>query len=192
MSHILRERLPARNNLKNDTQLKDETENASTKLQSLASVPGWAMDNEYIHHGYRQISKSFTKSFQSCFYIHNETGNIYSHFLAAVWMVVLPVALYPFAKEHYPQIKAVDKIIFGLFFLGGFLCYSFSMMYHVFTNHSRGVHDLFLRLDLFGITLVTAGCFPPGVWYTFPCADTRAKLLWISVCYMTLQRKPHA
>ena len=150
-------------------------------LLSFASLPQWATDNEYIHTGYRQISNSYLESFRSCFYVHNETGNIYSHLLAALWMMVLPAILYPRANERYPDANKDDWTVFGLFFVGGILCYSFSVAYHVFTNHSQKVHNLCLRLDLFGITTVTAGCFPPGMWYTFPCADRSTKIFWISV-----------
>jgi adiponectin receptor len=58
-------------------------------------LPDWSKDNEYIHAGFRPISNSYWKCFQSCFYAHNETGNIYTHLLATLWMITLPIALYP-------------------------------------------------------------------------------------------------
>ena len=151
------------------------------RLLRLADLPEWANDNEHIHTGYRQISNSIFQSIESCFHVHNESGNIYSHFLAAAWMIALPVVLYPHAKTHYPDANEDDWTVFGLFFLGGFLCYTFSVVYHVFSNHSYEVCNFCLRLDLFGITTVTAGCFPPGVWYTFPCAGRSTKIFWIVV-----------
>ena len=144
-------------------------------------LPEWARDNEYVHGGYRPISYSYRKSIKSCFYIHNESGNIYSHLLATIWMLVLPMYLYPFARTHYPAAGPDDWIIFGLFFLGGALCYALSTGYHAVSNHSHAVHDVYLRLDLLGISIVTAGCFLPGIWYTFPCLAREKKILWISV-----------
>jgi len=38
-----------------------------------------------------------------------------------------------------------------------------------------------LKLDFLGILTVTAGCFPPGLWYTFPCASRQVKFTWIAV-----------
>ena len=145
-------------------------------------LPSWSKDNSYIRAGYRAPSNSYISSLRSCFYIHNETGNIYTHFLATLWMMMLPIFFYPYAKRHYPDANADDWIIFGLFFTGGALCYGLSTAYHALASHSRAVHDIFHRLDLLGISAVTAGCFPPGVWYTFPCETRSTKIFWICVC----------
>ena len=96
-------------------------------------------------------------------------------------MIVLPIILYPYAKEHYPAANGDDWTVFGLFFLGGALCFGLSTVYHVLSSHSHAVHDVYLRLDLVGISTVTAGCFSPGVWYTFPCASRETKIFWIGV-----------
>lgn len=113
-------------------------------------LPDWRKDNEYIRTGYRPLSNSYLTSFWSCFHLHNETGNIYSHLLAMMWMLVLPLFLYPYAKIHYPSAGLDDWIIFGGFFLGGGVCFGLSTVYHVCANHSRGVHDVWHRLDLLG------------------------------------------
>ena len=145
-------------------------------------LPEWSKDNEYIKTGFRPTSNSYLDSFRSCFYLHNETGNIYSHFLATLWMMALPVAYYPYVKQNYPDAGSDDWSVFGLFFLGGALCFGLSTGYHVLSNHSNAVHDVYHRLDLLGISTVTAGCFPPGMWYTFPCSARSTKMFWISVC----------
>ena len=150
-------------------------------LLSWDALPLWSKDNSYIKTGYRPTSYSYTSSFLSCFYLHNETGNIYTHFLATIWMIALPVIYYPYIKRNYPSANLDDCIIFGLFFLGGALCFGLSTLYHILSNHSHAVHDIYHRLDLLGISIVTAGCFPPGMWYTFPCAPRSTKVFWISV-----------
>lgn len=155
--------------------------NATPALLTWPQLPEWAKDNEYIHTGYRPISSSYLKSFESCFYIHNESGNIYSHLLATLWMLFLPVYFFPFAKAHYEDAGTDDWIIFALFFLGGALCFALSTGYHTVSNHSHAAHDAYLRLDLLGISIVTAGCFLPGMWYTFPCLARKTKLVWIFV-----------
>ncbi|KAL8823582.1 MAG: hypothetical protein Q9191_005726 [Dirinaria sp. TL-2023a] len=150
-------------------------------LLTWPQLPEWAKDNEYIHTGFRPISNSYLESIRSCFYIHNESGNIHSHLLATLWMLFLPAYFYPFAQTHYKDAGADDWIIFGLFFLGGALCFALSTGYHTVSNHSHAVHDAYLRLDLLGITTVTAGCFSPGMWYTFPCLARETKMFWVSV-----------
>lgn len=151
-------------------------------LLSWDDLPEWSKDNEYIKTAFRPTSNSYLDSFRSCFYLHNETGNIYSHFLATLWMMALPVAYYPYVQRNYPDAGSDDWFVFGLFFLGGALCFGLSTGYHILSNHSNAVHDIYHRLDLLGISTVTAGCFPPGMWYTFPCSARSTKMFWISVC----------
>lgn len=156
----------------------------SGKIPSLLTWHGlteWTKDNEYIETGYRPISNSYLDCIRSCTYLHNETGNVHSHLLATIWMIVLSAYFYPYAKTHYPNAGKDDWIIFGLYFLGGAVCFGLSTAYHVFSNHSHAVHDLYHQLDLLGISVVTAGCFPPGIWYTFPCVAKRTRVLWIVV-----------
>ena len=183
MSQDLHRRSQTIGNNRRNATVKDSAASAkpSKGVISWDKLPDWAKDNEYIHTGYRRISFSHLDSFRSCFSVHNETGNIYSHLLAMLWMVFLPVVFYPYAKEHYPSADRDDWTVFGLFFLGGALCFGLSTSYHTFSNHSHEVHNVWLRLDLFGISTVTAGCFPPGMWYTFPCAARSTKMFWITV-----------
>lgn len=184
-SQNLRKRTPASNTDEATQPMINKPQQAAAHQQplllSIDFQPEWYKDNEYIHTGYRPVTNSYLGSLRSFLYIHNETGNIYSHLLAALWMLLLPLIYYPYAKEHYSTANSDDWLVFGLFFLGGFLCYTCSVAYHVFSNHSHAVHDVCLRVDLFGITTVTAGCFPPGMWYTFPCMDRKTRIWWISV-----------
>ena len=180
MSSNVRQRRPA----EHSTTLGSTTPRPAVKSNRLINwddLPVWAKDNEYIHSGFRPPTNSYKDCLQSCFYVHNETGNIYSHLVATLWMIALPILLYPYTKEHYPGANADDWTVFGLFFLGGALCFGLSTIYHVLSSHSHAVHDVYLRLDLLGISTVTAGCFPPGVWYTFPCASRKTKIFWIGV-----------
>ena len=79
--------------------------------------------------------------------------------------MLIPAALYPYPKEHHPEANENDWIVFGLFFLGGIPYYNFSVTNYVITSHSQKAHDIFLMLNLFNVTIVTAGCFPPRMWY---------------------------
>jgi adiponectin receptor len=144
-------------------------------------LPEWAKDNEYIRSGWRPETNSSWQCIKSMGYIHNESGNIYTHLLAAIWMVVLGSWWSWYANKRYPDTNSDDAIVFFLFFLGGVVCYLLSTTYHVFSNHSHPRHLLCLKLDFLGILIVTAGCFPPGLWYTFPCTSRRMKFTWIAV-----------
>uniref|UniRef100_A0A3B4B5F5 Uncharacterized protein n=1 Tax=Periophthalmus magnuspinnatus TaxID=409849 RepID=A0A3B4B5F5_9GOBI len=46
-------------------------------------LPEWLKDNDYLLHGHRPPMPSFRACFGSIFRIHTETGNIWTHLLAA-------------------------------------------------------------------------------------------------------------
>ena len=144
-------------------------------------LPEWAKDNEYILSGWRPETNSYWESVKSMGYIHNETGNIYTHLFAAFWMVGLGSWWSVYANERYIDTGLDDGIIFFLFFLGGTVCYLLSTTYHVLSNHSHATHLFCLELDFLGILTITAGCFPPGLWYSFPCVSRQNKFTWIAV-----------
>lgn len=182
MESELRARRPDTRGTGDLNALDSRYEKDKPKFLTWAQLPEWAKDNEYIQSGFRPISNSYLDCLKSSFHVHNETGNIYTHLFATVWMLALPVYLYPFARANYQAADKDDWIIFGLYFLGGAVCFLLSTAYHMVSNHSHAVHDVYHRLDLLGISTVTAGCFPPGMWYTFPCLARNTKIFWISVC----------
>ncbi|CAD6590166.1 MAG: hypothetical protein ASARMPRED_004598 [Alectoria sarmentosa] len=151
-------------------------------LLSFSDLPSWSKDNEYITTGFRPVSNSYLESFRSCLYLHNETGSIYSHLLATVWMASLPAYFYPYARTQYAgAANGDDWVVFGIFFLGSALCFGFSTLYHVVANHSHAVHDVYHRVDMLGISASIAGTFPPTMWYTLPCWARSTKIFWIGV-----------
>lgn len=138
--------------------------NFDLSLLTRHDLPSWSKDNSYIRAGRRSLSNSYILSFRSCIYIHNEEGNIYSHLLAALWMISLPIFFYPYAKHHCPDANADDWIVFGLFFLGGALFFGLSTAYHVLASHSHAVHDIYHRLDLPSSQYVSRQvCDPPSL-----------------------------
>lgn len=144
-------------------------------------LPEWAKHNEHLRSGWRPESNSYSECIRSMCYVHNETGNIYSHLLAAVWMALLGSWWAFYARDHYPAAGPDDAAVFFLFFLGGTVCFLLSTTYHVFNSHSHATHNSCLKLDYLGIFTVISGCFPAGLWYTFPCASREVRFTWITV-----------
>ena len=58
-----------------------------------------------------------------------------------------------------------------------------SATYHALSNHSPNVHNLWLRLDVTGIAVLTAATFVPGVYYGFYCEPLLQKIYWTMVCH---------
>ncbi|KAJ8323577.1 hypothetical protein QVD99_006879 [Batrachochytrium dendrobatidis] len=54
-------------------------------------MPSWYNDNAFIYLGYRRITNSYAGCLKSLFYLHNETGNVYTHLIGVVLFFVVVV-----------------------------------------------------------------------------------------------------
>lgn len=138
-------------------------------------VPLWLQDNHYILAYYRPASNSYLKSFQSLFYLHNESVNIHTHLLGAFLFLFMSFTVYAF-EVH--AVSAADVCVFGCFFLGAVLCLGMSAIYHTISNHSPLVARQGNQLDYVGIVLLITGSFVPSVYYGFYCNPILQKVYW--------------
>src|SRR6185312_7400862 len=70
------------------TTIKSCTAQLAYDLLPYDSLPSWLKDNPYIAHGYR-VEIGWKNSCQSICHLHNETLNIWTHFLAFLFMLIL-------------------------------------------------------------------------------------------------------
>ena len=84
-------------------------------LLKWADLPSWQQDNHYILDHYRPASNSYLGSFQSLFYLHNETVNIHTHLLGAFLFFFISFSLYALDTR---SISTEDVIAFACFFAG--------------------------------------------------------------------------
>ena len=144
-------------------------------------LPSWQQDNHYIHSGYRPASGSFKKSFASLGYLHNESVNIYSHFLGALGFSVIGTVLYTIIKSRHATATSADILAFGCFFVGAALCLGMSGTYHTISNHSEIVQKFGNKLDYVGIVFLITGSFIPSIYYGFYCHPYLQELYWLMV-----------
>ncbi|RAR13955.1 HlyIII-domain-containing protein [Stemphylium lycopersici] len=146
-------------------------------------LPDWRKDNPYIWTQYRPISHSFRQCIASLGYLHNQTGNIYSHLLflfpALAMSMHCSLVLGGF-RESLTSPRHHDLLAFGSFFAGAMTCMGFSSFYHTFMNHSEGVAKRGKQLDFAGITCLIWGSFMPTLYYCFTCEADLMKM------YMTI------
>ena len=64
-------------------------ENNGIILGNFEDIPKYFQHNEYIKKGYRLNCNSVLKAFKSIFFLHNETVNIWSHLLGAIFFIFL-------------------------------------------------------------------------------------------------------
>lgn len=145
-------------------------------------LPSWQQDNHYIISGYRPASESFTKSFGSLGYLHNESVNIFSHLIPSIGSVVLAIALYRVVVPRYESITQGDILAFACFFAGAAFCLGMSATFHTISNHSHLVARFGNKLDYVGIVFLITGSFIPSVYYGFYCHPHLQRTYWTMVC----------
>ena len=150
-------------------------------LLSFGELPEWHQDNEYILLGYRPISGSAQVSFRSWLYIHNESVNIYSHLIPAVAFLLGEWYIQQYLTSRYVNISGADFFIFSFFLFTAVVCLGLSTTYHTLMNHSQKVEQLWLRLDLIGIVVLTLGDFVSGIYMVFWCEPLQRKIYWSMV-----------
>jgi adiponectin receptor len=127
----------------------------------------WQQDNQYIQSGYRAQSNSYSKSWKSLGYLHNETVNIYTHLIGALLAAVAGITLYFTLGPRYETATTEDVRAFACFFAGAVACLGMSATYHTIQNHSHEVAAWGNKLDYLGIVFLIWGSFVPVLYYAF-------------------------
>lgn len=141
----------------------------------------WQKDNQYILAHYRPASYSYHVSFQSLFYLHNESVNIHSHILGAFFFLFIAFIAYAFAAH---PASGSDILAFGCFVIGAVVCLSMSATFHTISNHSPLVNRLGNQLDYAGIVALIVGSFVPSIYYGFYCEPVLQKVYWAMASLM--------
>lgn len=141
-------------------------------------MPEWFRreSNQWILHGYRPISGSAQVSFCSWSYLHNESVNIYSHLIPAVFFL-----LGQWYIQQYRGVTGADVIAFSIFMLTAATCLSLSATYHTLMNHSRHVEHICLRLDMLGVVIFILGDLVLGIYMVFWCEPLPRNIYWSTV-----------
>ncbi|XP_028825816.1 progestin and adipoQ receptor family member 4 [Denticeps clupeoides] len=146
------------------------------RLLDFKNSPPHLQFNRYVLSGYRPVS-TFQECLRSLFYVHNESGNIYTHGIPFVCFLLLMPLSIPWSQKDAGWICVVHYMACLSPTVG-------SVLYHLFMNHKGGpaIYDILLSLDMFGVCLVntlgalpivhiTLLCFP-----VYRCAATAAYL----------------
>jgi adiponectin receptor len=155
----------------------EETDTASTIRHSLEDallctiheVESWQHDNEYLLSNYRRVSNSYHACLSSLGYLHNQTGNIYSHLVGVALFLAWAIQTYNDLLTRYPTSTRNDILAFGTFFAGALICFGLSATFHTLGSHSQPVYHNWLLLDLYGIFAIIIGTVYSGTYYGFYC-----------------------
>ena len=91
---------------KENTSLKNEERNEIT-LVNFEDVPKYLQQNEYIKKGYRINCNSMSSALKSLFFLHNESVNVCSHLLGAIFFLFLILFTSYFITNYKTQLKNV-------------------------------------------------------------------------------------
>ncbi|QQP42346.1 Uncharacterized protein FKW44_016971 [Caligus rogercresseyi] len=140
------------------------------KVLHFTHLPTWMKDNEHLHFGHRPELQSFMECFRSIFRIHTETGNIWTHLLGFIAMIIVTVIFFkdPLCAAAC-SVNLQDKLIFLCFFIGAMVCLLCSTLFHTVSCHSESISSLFSRIDYAGIAVLTVGSTIPWIYYGFYC-----------------------
>ncbi|EGX96747.1 Hly-III related protein [Cordyceps militaris CM01] len=139
-------------------------------LLPLDKVPAWYGENPYIRTGYRPVFAAAGPCFRSWTYLHNQSGNIYTHLVPGVVVATLGnAALAAYLSAHYPGATRTDRAVFHVYLTACAACFGLSAAYHTLLCHSRELADLWIRLDYVGISLLIMASFVPGLYMGFYC-----------------------
>ena len=135
-------------------------------------IPIWTK-NRYIVSGYRKSSSNKLGYIISIFKIHNETINIWTHFIGLLYFL-------------YNLILNVNEnTALVLYEIVCVICFGISTIYHTYMPYSQQNYMLLLKLDLISIILniVTSNILIYHYW--FWCYDDIKKLYYIiSLLYL--------
>ncbi|TPX66970.1 hypothetical protein SpCBS45565_g04143 [Spizellomyces sp. 'palustris'] len=136
----------------------------------------WQMDNFYIRTGYRRLQNSYMGCMRSLFYLHNETGNILSHFLGALGFVASFFVTYAYAIEGVDTATYGDQTVIAVFLFSAVACLGLSAFFHTCICHSQDVCIMWNKADYVGIVLLICGSTVPTIYYAFYCHDTLKRM----------------
>mmetsp|Transcript_55982 Transcript_55982/g.128096 ORF Transcript_55982/g.128096 Transcript_55982/m.128096 type:complete len:295 (+) Transcript_55982:44-928(+) len=131
-------------------------------LLPASAAPKWTV-RPYIHRGYRDVM-AVGECVGSLLYLHNETGNVWTHVVGVAVFVALGMQDWSDSsmEQHHRVVAAV--------YCGATtLCMGFSAAFHLMQPNSKRTYDLMLKLDMSGIAIVIIASIQIGLHYGFWC-----------------------
>jgi adiponectin receptor len=134
--------------------------------------------SKYILGSYRMNFETHVDCIRSVFMLHNETINIWTHLLAAIYFVV---DLFMFVKSE-TQLASLENMFILFCYASCILCMSASTWYHTHCAQScpNGFACL-LKYDLAGILTVTLAMYLSNICLLFAGPNNRLQSLYLAL-----------
>ena len=115
-------------------------------LCKIHEAESWQLENQYLLNHYPRASSSYKASLASIGYLHNQTGNIYTHIVGVMLFLSWAVQTYHDLLTRYSTSDFYDTLVFAVFFAGALCCFGFSACFHTFINQSVEVNQVWLLM----------------------------------------------
>lgn len=168
----VREQSPSDTPITPDAKENPSEDATRPKLITYDQLPEWCEGNAFIPTGYRAAPADSTAAcLHSLMYLHNETCNIYSHLIPAIFaasfagLIAYRHGLFSDLRERNAQ--AIDVGMLALHLATMAMCFALSACFHTMLCHSKTVSRRWLRGDYAGIVGLMWGSFLPGIYFGF-------------------------
>lgn len=173
----------------------------SDGLYIYEELPEWYKDNIFIKDKYRSWDKNYSYYIKSIFKLHNETLNIWTHFIGFIFYLAVLIIYNLFHFDYLNDIYSIrNSIATNIYILTAMLCFLLSSIMHTIYPKSCRVCGNSCTMDYIGITLLISGSYTPFIYYLFFCNPrlefiyiiviNSLALLNIIVCFMSFMYKP--
>jgi adiponectin receptor len=153
-------------------------------LLTIDQTPAWYERNPFILTGYLPESRSALLCLRGWTFLHNETGNIYTHLIPALISILAHWMLCAYLQENYPDVAWEDRAVLSLYLSGVTTCLGLSTMYHTFMNHSPTVNKRCLKFDYIGILVLIFSSFASGIYFAFYCEPMPRNIYLLMVSFL--------
>lgn len=173
--------------------LPDSVGGTRRRLRKGAVVTTVAETPEFLHcpgivghyRSYDEYARSVKRILVSFFELHNESMNVWTHFVAAL-IYLVGVAPYMF-WVRLGNAPALDRYTVSLYYVAAAACFLLSATYHLFLTHSVKAYRALRMADHQGILLLICASYIPAIGIGYQCHWRMAiRFLWINAVFYVL------
>ena len=147
---------------------KQQAGNHWPKIGPLDRIPGWLRDNDFLLTGHPLPTFSYKKSYRLWFCLHNETLNIWIHFIGSVAFVAITFLLAKDAiTDNQLNTSVGDIVAFSASTIAAAVYFGLSSTFHTLRSHSFSAQRFWGKMDVLGICLLACGCGCSATYYAF-------------------------
>ncbi|KAM3142895.1 hypothetical protein pb186bvf_004958 [Paramecium bursaria] len=152
-------------------------------LGGIKLAPYYLQDNPYLLTGYRINYDTPKLALKSCFHLHNEFNNIWTHLIAFLVTIVIV------AMDYLPLLEIDENLStwpIKMSLLCSIIMYGISGVYHIFMCCQQSLFCFLLKLDYAGISFMALACIVPIIFYGYQCDPTTQFIYTWGIIFLCL------